>query len=167
MAEDLLSQLANPDRYAMLKERGAIDEKAIQEAAQQQDRAQNLRQGRPAQPSQPVQQPLQQASVESDPLDNASKHPEQNTLGGFVQSEELVQQQVQEIAAQQSVSSVMPEPAREGPVRSVMPEPPREEPTKAYIPSPPREAPTVSRMSQDEDITKVEALFKKLINDDN
>ena len=43
MAEDLLSQLANPNRFAMLKERGAVNAAEIEAQARQQVRVQEIR----------------------------------------------------------------------------------------------------------------------------
>ena len=44
MAEDLLSQLANPNRFAMLKEKGAINTAELEAQAKQQVRVQEIRQ---------------------------------------------------------------------------------------------------------------------------
>ena len=78
--EDLLSQLANPNRFAQLKERGVIDEKEIYAKSSEQDRAQNLRQGKPEQSS-PPPQPVQEVKEEPE------LPPEQNTLAQFSQPE--------------------------------------------------------------------------------
>ncbi|MDP4012368.1 MAG: hypothetical protein Q8R00_02075 [Candidatus Nanoarchaeia archaeon] len=166
MAEDLLSRLANPDRYNMLKDLGRIDEnKIFEEQIDAQPRAQNLKPAKPLQPhnSQVIQQSIQKVEVK--PLESASKHPEQNTLDIFAKPIDVKEEP-------KTFEEVKVEPKIEGPVQiaeeikeepvSISIEPTREF-IKSYIPEPPREVQGKSITMEDIDVKKVESFFNRLI----
>lgn len=158
MAEDLLSRLANPDRYNMLKDLGRIDEKKIfEEQIDAQPRAQNLK---PAKPLQNNSIPVEQ-KIDVNPINDAAKHPEQNTLAAFAKPEVSVEVKEEVKVELQTVEEPVVE-VKNDTFLDISNEPVREV-IRSYIPEPPRDVQGKSLTMEDIDVKKVESFFNKLI----
>ena len=148
MAEDLLSQLANPNRFAMLKERGVINTAELEAKAKQQVRVQEIRQ---SSFNNSVQ--TNGHSVQNNPV-------QQTTLADISVKEEI--KVIEQPKVEQEVKAI------EIPKMEVKPEPKIE--LKQEIkpiqlnPIQPIKETTNSRMMHDESAAQIENIFKRLIN---
>lgn len=142
MAEDLLSQLANPNRFAMLKERGAINTAELEAQAKQQVRVQEIRH-----------------STFNNSIIN--KEVQQTTLESIPVKEEI--KIVEEVKAEEKLVEIKEEPKIEiQPVE--VPKVVQEIKPIQLNPIQPIKETTNSRMMHHESAAQIENIFKRLIN---
>lgn len=152
MAEDLLSQLANPQRFAMLKERGAINTADLEAQAKKQVRVQEIREST-------FNNSVQKADVQQTTLANVETVKEEVKV-----EEKVVEQPKTEIVIEAKVEE-KPVEVEVKPQIEIKQEQKVQEvkPIQLSNIQPVRES-TNSRMMHHESAAQIELIFKRLIN---
>ncbi len=152
MAEDLLSQLANPQRFAMLKERGAVNAAELEAQARQQVRVQEIRQST-------FNNSVQKTDVQQTTLANVE------TVKEEIKVEEKVVEQPKVEIIQEPKIEEKPVKVEVKPQIEIKQEPKVQEvkPIQLSNIQPVRET-SNSRMMHHESAAQIESIFKRLIN---
>lgn len=155
MAEDLLSQLANPNRFAMLKERGAIDTAELESQAKQQVRVQEIRHS--TFNNSIINKEVQQTTLASIPVKEEIKIVEEIKTEVQPKIEEKVEEKPVEVKEETKPIEVHKvEFKSEHIVQEVKP--------IQLNPIQPTKESSNSRMLHHENAAQIESIFKRLIN---
>ena len=165
MAEDLLSQLANPNRFAMLKEKGAINTAELEAQAKQQVRVQEVRQstfnnsiqtnGHSVQNNE-----IKQTTLESIPVKEEIKVVEEVKAEPEIKIEAKVEDKPAEFKEEVKIEikpvEITKIEVKQEPVQEIKP--------IQLNPIQPIKETTNSRMMHHENAAQIENIFKRLIN---
>lgn len=156
MAEDLLSQLANPQRFAMLKERGAVNAAELEAQARQQVRVQEIRQST-------FNNSVKEVDVQQTTLANVETVKEEIRVVEQPKAE-FIQEPKIEVKIEEKPVEIVKE-VEVQPQIEIKQEPKVQEvkPIQLSNIQPVRET-SNSRMMHHESAAQIESIFKRLIN---